>query len=149
LTPGRGSTPSRAEPDGQVLAGRAELPLEEFRRLVGKSPKAFLFSGWHDRLRFHRMEGRWMVPSSAIHDLITSWMGSSRSAKASPPDKLSLFLTALYSFYLDHRQRCGELDGGIEGDRIWLTVRVAPPLAGRWRLLLALARMLGLSSGVD
>jgi hypothetical protein len=26
---------------------------------------------------------------------------------------------ALYAFFQEHR-RCGELDGGVEGDRVWL-----------------------------
>jgi hypothetical protein len=31
-----------------------------------------------------------------------------------------LLLSALDAFYLEHR-RCDELDGGVEGDRIWMT----------------------------
>jgi hypothetical protein len=27
---------------------------------------------------------------------------------------------ALYAFFLEHR-RCGELDGGVESDRVWMT----------------------------
>ena len=27
---------------------------------------------------------------------------------------------ALYAFFQEHR-RCGELDGGVEGDRVWMT----------------------------
>jgi hypothetical protein len=27
---------------------------------------------------------------------------------------------ALYAFYLEHR-RCGELDGGVEDGRVWMT----------------------------
>jgi hypothetical protein len=27
---------------------------------------------------------------------------------------------ALYTFFQEHR-RCGELDGGVEGDRVWMT----------------------------
>jgi hypothetical protein len=26
----------------------------------------------------------------------------------------------LYAFYTEHH-RCGELDGGVEGDRVWMT----------------------------
>ena len=29
-------------------------------------------------------------------------------------------LTELDAFYLDHR-RCGDLDAGVEDDRVWLT----------------------------
>ena len=29
-------------------------------------------------------------------------------------------LAALYAFYLEHR-RCGDLDSGVEGDRVWMT----------------------------
>jgi len=29
-------------------------------------------------------------------------------------------LAALNAFYLEHR-RCGDLDGGVEGDRVWMT----------------------------
>jgi hypothetical protein len=29
-------------------------------------------------------------------------------------------LDALYAFFQEHR-RCGELDGGVEGDRVWMT----------------------------
>jgi len=29
-------------------------------------------------------------------------------------------LDALYAFYLEH-ERCGELDSGLDGDRIWMT----------------------------
>jgi len=29
-------------------------------------------------------------------------------------------LYALEAFYLEHR-RCGDLDGGVEGDRVWTT----------------------------
>ena len=27
---------------------------------------------------------------------------------------------AIYAFYLEHR-RCGELDGGVDGARVWMT----------------------------
>jgi hypothetical protein len=27
---------------------------------------------------------------------------------------------ALYAFFQEHR-RCGDLDGGVEGDRVWMT----------------------------
>jgi len=29
-------------------------------------------------------------------------------------------LTELDAFYTEHR-RCGDLDGGVEGDRVWMT----------------------------
>jgi len=29
-------------------------------------------------------------------------------------------LSDLDAFYLEHR-RCGELDGGMQGDRVWMT----------------------------
>jgi len=29
-------------------------------------------------------------------------------------------LRDLYAFFGEHR-RCGELDGGVEGDRVWMT----------------------------
>ncbi len=29
---------------------------------------------------------------------------------------------ALYAFFQKHR-RCGDLDGGVEGDRVWMTCR--------------------------
>jgi hypothetical protein len=32
---------------------------------------------------------------------------------------VSLLLNALEAFYREHR-RCGELDGGVDGDRIWM-----------------------------
>jgi hypothetical protein len=32
---------------------------------------------------------------------------------------LTLF-EALYVFYQEHR-RCGDLDGGVDGDRVWMT----------------------------
>ncbi len=33
---------------------------------------------------------------------------------------MSLLLRDLHAFYLEH-ERCGELDGGVEGDRVWMT----------------------------
>jgi len=42
---------------------------------------------------------------------------------------------ALYAFFLEHR-RCGDLDDGVEGDRVWMTcpcgavvVRALEPVA--------------------
>jgi len=32
-------------------------------------------------------------------------------------------LRELYAFYLEHR-RCGALDGGVEGERVWMTCNV-------------------------
>jgi len=31
-----------------------------------------------------------------------------------------MLLAALDAFYLEHR-RCGELDGDVEGERVWMT----------------------------
>ena len=31
-----------------------------------------------------------------------------------------MLLRELYAFYLEHR-RCGELDGGVEGEQVWMT----------------------------
>jgi hypothetical protein len=33
-----------------------------------------------------------------------------------------LLLRDLYAFYPEH-ERCGELDGGVEGERVWMTCR--------------------------
>jgi hypothetical protein len=38
--------------------------------------------------------------------------------------------TELDAFYLDHR-RCGELDTGLDGDRVWMTLRAARYQPGR------------------
>ena len=37
---------------------------------------------------------------------------------------------ALYAFYLEHR-RCGELDGGVEHGRVWMTCDCGAGLC-RW-----------------
>jgi len=34
-------------------------------------------------------------------------------------DQVTLF-DALYAFFREH-QYCGDLDGGVEGDRVWMT----------------------------
>jgi hypothetical protein len=34
---------------------------------------------------------------------------------------------ALHAFFQEHR-RCGDLDGGVEGDRVWLTCPCSAPL---------------------
>jgi hypothetical protein len=36
-----------------------------------------------------------------------------------------MLLHDLYAFYLEHR-RCGELDGGVEGERVWMTCTCYP-----------------------
>jgi hypothetical protein len=33
---------------------------------------------------------------------------------------MSLLLRELQAFYLEH-EYCGELDGGVEGERVWMT----------------------------
>ena len=33
---------------------------------------------------------------------------------------MATLLSELNAFYLEHR-RCGELDAGIEGERVWMT----------------------------
>jgi len=32
---------------------------------------------------------------------------------------MSMLLRELYAFYLEH-EYCGELDGGVDGDRVWM-----------------------------
>jgi hypothetical protein len=126
-----GKTLARVFGNGQILAEREWLPLEEFAQLVGRSVYSFrIASGWRDRLQLHRMEGRWMVPSSAINALVASWMGSQAQAQARPTremfsGRLSLFLTTLAAFRSTH-QDCGRVDsgtvdGGMEGDRVWFS----------------------------
>jgi hypothetical protein len=122
-----GKTLARVFGDGQILAERRWLPLEEFAQLVGRSVYSFrIASGWRDRLQLHRMEGRWMVPSSAINALVASWMGTQgRGSQARPTretfsGRLSLFLTTLAAFRSTH-QDCGSVDGGMEGDRVWFS----------------------------
>jgi hypothetical protein len=41
---------------------------------------------------------------------------------------------ALYAFYLEHR-RCGELDGGVDGERVWMACECG---AGLFRWLASL-----------
>ena len=36
-------------------------------------------------------------------------------------------LSDLHAFYLEHR-RCGKLDGGVEGERVWMTCSCAAVL---------------------
>lgn len=43
---------------------------------------------------------------------------------------MGTLLDDLDAFYLEHR-RCGELDGGVEGDRVWITCECGAGMARR------------------
>jgi hypothetical protein len=44
---------------------------------------------------------------------------ASRSSDHATPAGVTLF-DALYAFYQEH-EHCGDLDAGVEGDRVWMT----------------------------
>jgi hypothetical protein len=50
---------------------------------------------------------------------------------------------ALYAFFQEH-QYCGDLDGGVEGDRVWMTCTCGAGSLDLWsRSLSASARLPG------
>jgi hypothetical protein len=70
---------------------------------------------WHPRLRINRVLRR-----VKLH---TRWSAESGQGRRSSDDATLAGVTlfdALWAFFQEH-QYCGELDGGVDGDRVWMT----------------------------
>ena len=81
-----------------------------------------------------------MVPLSRPEAFrgIKQWTLTARQGSRYPGAAMLTLLDDLDAFFLEHR-RCGDLDGGVEGGRVWMTCEcgaglchwLAPPLGGR------------------